>query len=155
MALLTINGEVMTTMFAKPLVGETSHHLSNRLLMRQIGFTLIEILVVLAIVALLSTLTMPRYFKSIDTAKETILSDNLRITRDTIDKFYSDTGRYPESLDELVDKKYLRSLPFDPIAESATAWVAIPPDGGYKGKVYNLKSSAIGVARSGIPFADM
>lgn len=122
---------------------------------RRSGFTLIELLVVLAIVALLSTLAMPRYFQSIDTAKETILADNLRITRETIDKFYSDTGRYPESLDELVEKKYLRSLPSDPIAESSTAWIVIPPDGGSKGKVYNIKSSALGVAHTGVAYTEL
>ena len=122
---------------------------------RRTGFTLIELLVVLAIVALLSTLAMPRYFQSIDTAKETILADNLRITRETIDKFYGDTGRYPESLDELVEKKYLRSLPRDPIVDSAAAWTVIPPDAGAKGKVYNIKSSALGANRNGIAFAEM
>jgi general secretion pathway protein G len=131
------------------------HPMRNGNAMRNTGFTLIELLVVLAIVALLSTLAMPRYFQSIDTAKETILADNLRITRETIDKFYGDTGRYPESLDELVDKKYLRSLPRDPIVESTSAWVLIPPDSGFKGKVYNIKSSALGVTRNGVAFADM
>jgi general secretion pathway protein G len=122
---------------------------------RRSGFTLIELLVVLAIVALLSTLAMPRYFQSIDTAKETILADNLRITRETIDKFYGDTGRYPESLDELVEKKYLRSLPRDPIADSSSTWTVIAPDSGYKGKVYNIKSSALGVNRNGVPFTEL
>jgi len=122
---------------------------------RRSGFTLIELLVVLAIIALLATLAMPKYFQSIDVAKETILVENLHTARDTIDKFYSDTGRYPETLDELVAKNYLRTLPFDPIADSATAWVLVPPDSGYKGKVYNLKSSALGLARSGKPFAEL
>ncbi|MET3120936.1 general secretion pathway protein G [Oxalobacteraceae bacterium GrIS 2.11] len=119
------------------------------------GFTLIELLVVLAIVALLSTLAMPRYFQSIDTAKETILADNLRITRETIDKFYGDTGRYPDSLQELVDKKYLRSLPKDPVADSATTWIVIPPDSDAKGKVFNIKSGAAGVNRNGIAFVEL
>lgn len=91
------------------------------------GFTLVELLVVLAIVALLLTLAVPRYFHSIDQARETILIDNLATVRSTIDKFYGDTGRYPDSLEELVEKKYLRTLPFDPVANSSTAWVLIPP----------------------------
>lgn len=119
------------------------------------GFTLIELLIVLAIVALLATLTLPRYFQSIDTAKETILADNLRITRETIDKYYGDTGRYPESLDELVEKKYLRALPVDPITESATSWVIVPPDDTAKGNVYSIKSAAPGNRRDGTPFGEL
>jgi general secretion pathway protein G len=75
------------------------------------GFTLIELLVVLSIIALLLTLAVPRYFNSIDVAKEAVLRENLHLVRETIDKFYADKGRYPESLDELVSEKYLRSLP--------------------------------------------
>jgi len=119
------------------------------------GFTLIELLVVLAIVALLASMAMPRYFQSIDVAKETILADNLRITRETIDKFYGDTGRYPESLEELVEKKYLRALPVDPITESSTSWVLVPPEGEAKGNVYSIQSAAPGQTRSGKPFSEL
>lgn len=115
------------------------------------GFTLIELLVVLAIISLLATLALPRYFQSIDKAKETILADNLRTTRETIDKFYGDTGRYPESLDELVEKKYLRGLPYDPVMDSSTAWVIEAPEDGAKGAVYNLKSAAPGNTMDGRP----
>jgi general secretion pathway protein G len=124
-------------------------------LVKSRGFTLIELLVVLAIVALLATLAMPRYFQSIDTAKETILAENLRLVRETIDKFYGDTGRYPESLNELVEKKYLRALPVDPITESATDWVIEPPDDPSKGNVYSIKSAASGSRRDGTPFSEL
>jgi general secretion pathway protein G len=119
------------------------------------GFTLIELLVVLAIVAMLLTLSMPRYFQSIETSKQSILVDNLRQTRDLLDKFYADTGRYPDSLDELVEKKYLKSLPYDPVAQSAKAWIVVPPKGNTKGAVYNIKSGAVGVDRYGVAFVDL
>lgn len=119
------------------------------------GFTLIELLVVLAIVSLLLTLAAPRYFQSLDTAKEAILGENLRLTRESIDKFYADTGRYPETLDELVDRHYLRSLPYDPITESTSTWVLVSSATGAAGSVYNLKSGAEGQARDGRLFREM
>ena len=121
---------------------------------RRCGFTLIELLVVLAIVALMLTLAVPRYFPSIDKAKETILADNLRNTRDVIDQFYADRGRYPDSLDQLVEKKYLRSLPIDPITESSATWVLIPPEDATKGALYSIKSGAPGNDRNGKPYSE-
>jgi general secretion pathway protein G len=119
------------------------------------GFTLIELLVVLAIVALLLTLAVPRYFPTIDSAKETILADNLRNVREVIDQFYADRGRYPDSLDQLVEKKYLRSLPVDPITESTSTWLLIPPEDATKGSLYGIKSGAPGTSRSGKPYSDL
>lgn len=117
------------------------------------GFTLIELLVVLAIVALLLTLSLPRYFHSVDNAKETVLRENLKTTRDTIDKFYADTGRYPATLEELVEKKYLRALPIDPILGSATSWIIVVPDDPSKGGVYSIKSSAAGAGSDGATYS--
>jgi general secretion pathway protein G len=119
------------------------------------GFTLIELLVVLAIVSLLLTIAAPRYFKSLDTSKEVVLIENLRIMRETIDKFYGDNGRYPESIEELVERRYLRSLPYDPITESTSTWTLVPPTGNVHGKVYDLKSGAEGVTRDGRPFKEL
>lgn len=116
------------------------------------GFTLIELLVVLAIVATLLTLVAPKYFKQIEVSKETVLLDNLHSTRDVINKFYSDLGRYPDSLDELVEKNYLRSLPYDPVADSKTNWQIIAVPNGYKGNVFDLKSGAVGLSRKGEAF---
>ncbi len=118
------------------------------------GFTLIELLVVLAIVALLLTLAVPRYLPRIDGARETILLDNLRNTREVIDQYYSDTGRYPDSLEQLVDKKYLRNVPVDPVTESSATWIVVPPEDGTKGAVYSIKSGAPGNDRSGKPYLD-
>jgi len=119
------------------------------------GFTLIELLVVLAIVALLLTLAVPRFFPSVDAAKETILQDNLRSVRTVIDQYYSDTGRYPDSLEQLVEKKYLARLPVDPILESDSGWVIVAPeDETTPGAVYNIRSGAPGNDRSGRPYAE-
>ena len=118
------------------------------------GFTLIELLVVMAIVAILLTLAAPTYVRSIETSKEAVLHENLRIMRATIDKFYADTGRYPDSLTELVDKKYLRSIPSDPLVGSAAEWEVLPPDNPDEGKVYDVRSVAAGSDKNGTKFSD-
>jgi general secretion pathway protein G len=118
------------------------------------GFTLIELLVVLAIISTLLMLVVPRYFNKVDESKEAVLRDNLRITRQTLHQFYGDNGRYPETLEELVEKKYLRALPVDPITESASTWILVPAPDGYKGTVYDLHSGAPGAARDGRNYAD-
>src|SRR5512135_2921324 len=97
------------------------------------GFTLVELLVVMAIIAMLLSLAAPRYFGSVDKSKEAVLHQNLAMTRQALDKFFGDNGKYPDSLDDLVARKYLRSLPVDPITGSATTWTIVPPDGQDKG----------------------
>ena len=119
------------------------------------GFTLIELLVVLAIVATLLTITLPRYFQSVENSKITVLMENLRTTRDAIDKFYGDKGRYPDSLDELVTTQYLRSVPIDPVAENASSWAIKPPPNDIPGKVYDIKSTAVGKTRDGRALSDL
>jgi general secretion pathway protein G len=121
---------------------------------RNRGFTLIELLVVLGIVALLLTLAVPRFFPSVDKTKETILAENLRTTRAVIDQFYADTGRYPESLEQMVEKKYLPRVPFDPVADSDAAWVIVPPEDPGRGNVYDLHSGAEGKGRNGKPYSE-
>jgi general secretion pathway protein G len=118
------------------------------------GFTLIELIIVMAIVSLLLTLAAPRYFRSIERSKETVLRANLAATRDALDKFYSDTGKYPDRLNDLVDKRYLRTLPWDPVAESATAWTFVQPPDGQPGAIYNLFSGALGNGSNGQPYAE-
>ena len=117
------------------------------------GFTLIELLVVLTIVASLLMLSLPRYMRALDSAAQTVLTENLRLTRDAIDKYFSDTGRYPDSLEQLVDKGYLRSLPLDPVTDSAQTWVIEAPATGVAGRVFNLRSGAAGLGPGGKPYA--
>ncbi len=119
------------------------------------GFTLIELLVVLGIVALLLTLAVPRFFPSVDKTKETILLDNLRNTRAVIDQYHADTGRYPDSLEQLVEKKYLARVPVDPVTESESTWVVVAPEAdGEQGAVYDIRSGAPGNGRDGRPYAE-
>lgn len=118
------------------------------------GFTLIELLVVLAIIATLLSLSLPRYFSSIDRSKEAVLRENLRTTRETIDKFYGDRGRYPDSLQELVDEHYLRSIPFDPITGKNDSWQTISPSGRNKGQLFDIKSGAPGSSLDGKAYSE-
>ena len=118
------------------------------------AFTLVELLVVLAIVALLLTLAVPRFFPSVDSARDTILEDNLRNTRAVIDQYYADTGSYPDSLEQLVEKKYLRNVPVDPVTGSSETWVIVAPEDGSKGAVYDIHSGAPGNGRNGRPYQE-
>jgi general secretion pathway protein G len=122
--------------------------------MRARGFTLIELLVVLAIIATLLTLTLPRFFTSVQKSKETVLKENLYVTRDAIGKYYADKGKYPDSIEALATEKYLRSPPVDPITESATTWIVVPPADLAKGAVYDLRSGAEGKASDGTAYSE-
>jgi general secretion pathway protein G len=120
---------------------------------RASGFTLIELLVVMVIIALLVSIAAPRYFNSVEKSKETVLKQDLSVMRDAIDKYYGDNDKYPDSLDDLVSKKYLRKLPIDPITDSATTWVVVPPENSDLGGVFDLHSGAPGNGRDGTPYS--
>lgn len=105
------------------------------------GFTLIELLVVMAIIATLLSIVAPRYFTSVDRAKETVLKQNLAIMRDAIDKYFSDTGKYPPSLQQLVDERYIRTIPLDPVMEQPV-WAEIPPPGEDMEGVYDVRTTS-------------
>jgi general secretion pathway protein G len=124
----------------------------KRVLIR--GFTLIELLVVMLIIGVLLTIAAPRYFHSVKKSKETVLRDDLAIMRKSLDQFYSDNGKYPDSLSELVSRRYLRKIPLDPITESANTWVTIPPDDPTKGEIYDIRSGSNKPARDGTSYAD-
>lgn len=118
------------------------------------GFTLMELLVVLAIIGLLLSVAVPHYFGSLDRSKESVLKHDLVTMRDAIDKFYGDTGRYPDDLAELTKNKYLRHIPVDPLTESMETWQILPPPEGVKGNVYDIKSGAEGTAADGSAYAE-
>jgi general secretion pathway protein G len=117
------------------------------------GFTLIELLVVMAILALLLAIAAPKYFESVDRAKEAALRTDLRVLRDAIDKFHADTGQYPQSLEALAQARYVRAVPADPVTDSAATWVLHPhPDGQTPG-IYDVSSGATGNGRDGSSYA--
>ncbi|MHB1215773.1 MAG: type II secretion system protein [Thiobacillus sp.] len=118
------------------------------------GFTLVELMVVMAIIALLLALALPRYFNHLESSRETILKQDLAVIRDAIDTYHGDRGRYPDSLDELVGARYLRALPVDPITERPDTWHVIAPPGDETGTMYDIKSGAPGAARDGSAYAD-
>lgn len=117
------------------------------------GFTLVELLVVMAVIATLLTLALPRYFAGVDKSKEAVLRANLAQMRQSLDQYYGDRGKYPEALEDLVASRYLRRVPVDPITESEASWVVVPPAEPETG-VYDVRSGAEGTARDGSAYRD-
>lgn len=89
------------------------------------GFTLMELLMVLFIIALLASISVPVISGSLVRAREAALRETLMITRRSIDAYYTDTGSYPETLGALVKEKYLRSLPQDPFVDAKGEWIFV------------------------------
>lgn len=130
------------------------HPLSDARSLRSLrrGFTIIELLVVMAVLAILASLVVPRYMDKVDTARETVLKQDLQGLRTALDQFYRDQSRYPESLDELVSKRYIRAIPVDPITEQSSSWVPVPPKEGGSG-VFDIKSGSPRQSRDGSAYA--
>lgn len=116
------------------------------------GFTIVELLVVLAALGVLLAIVAPQYTRHVQHAREVALKHNLRSVRDAIDRFNADRGRYPSELGELVTARYLRELPVDPITDSVQTWVLMPPSGGAPG-VFDIRSGAKGTAQDGTAYA--
>lgn len=128
---------------------------ASKAISRHRGFTLVEILVVMAIVALLLSIAWPRYMAPVEASKETVLRKNLQVMRLSIDNFVADKGRFPESLQELVETNYLLSVPVDPITESSSTWVLVPSRNLDQKGISDVKSGAPGAGRSGLSYGSL
>ena len=118
------------------------------------GFTLIELLVVLSIIATLLMIAVPRYFHSLERSKEAVLRQDQSVLRDAIDKYYADVAHYPETLADLVERHYLRSIPVDPQTKSRESWVIIMSEDAEVPGVRDVRSGATGLASDGSEFTN-
>ena len=133
---------------------QINHQHLNSLYKKRHGFTLVELLVVLSILALLLTLAVPKYFTSIEKAKDATLKQDLNTLRESLDKYYADNGQYPRALDDLVEHKYIRKLPIDPITEKNNTWIFTPPEPPLEGDIYDIHSGSKGMAKDGTRYED-
>lgn len=117
------------------------------------GFTLVELLVVMACIGLLLAIAGPRFAGHVDRARETALRHNLAGVREAIDKFHADRARYPKDLQELVQERYLRALPLDPVTDRVDSWMLVAPVNQQGTAVQDLHSGAPGKALDGSPYA--
>jgi general secretion pathway protein G len=123
------------------------------------GFTLVELLVVISLISILAAMGLVQYKNSIVRSQEAVLKTDLFRMRDAIDQYYADKGKYPASLDALVSDGYLRKVPEDPIAKSASSWQTVPaePDPNNPSSdpgIYDVKSGAQGTALDGSNYSD-
>jgi len=117
------------------------------------GFTLIELLVVMLIIGALLSIAVPRYFKTLEHARETVLKQDLAILREAIDKHYADLGQYPDSLGALVDKRYVRSVPVDPFSKVSDSWTLVQSEDPDHEGIRDLHSGAGDVGVDGTSVA--
>ena len=126
---------------------------------RQNGFTLIELMIVMMIITVLAGIGLAVYGNSVQSAKEATLRSNLHGMREAIDQYYADKNRYPPSLDSLVEDKYIREVPVDPMTKSAETWqttLADPEPGNPSAEpgIFNVKSGAEGNSLDGTPYSE-
>jgi general secretion pathway protein G len=119
---------------------------------RACGFTLIELLVVMLIIGGLLSIAVPRYFRSLERSKEVVLTQDLSVLRDAIDKFYSDRGAYPETLAALATERYIRAVPVDPMTKSAESWIAVASEDPDAPGVIDVRSGADALGSNGVAY---
>jgi general secretion pathway protein G len=123
------------------------------------GFTLIELLIVMTIIGILAAISVPSYQRSVIRARETVLAEDLFQMRHAIDAFYADNACYPESLEDLVSKRYLRGIPKDPFTRSVESWQSVPPEASDEGEppcgtLFDVHSGSDLVGLDGRPYAE-
>lgn len=120
------------------------------------GFTLIELLIVISIIGILITLAQPSFHRAVTAAKEATLKEDLFILRDVIDQFFADNGKYPLALDDLVEKRYIRKIPKDPVTGSPETWVPVyyTDDQGQQNGVFDVRSGSDAIALDGTRYSD-
>jgi general secretion pathway protein G len=116
----------------------------------QCGFTLIELMIVMSILGLLLSIALPKYFQGLERAKESVLTQDLKILREAIDHFYQDKGIYPDQINDLVSYQYLKEIPVDPITGSRSTWIIITQ--GDNHQVYDIKSGSEKLSSNGKPY---
>lgn len=117
------------------------------------GFTFVELMVVMAMVALLISIAVPRYFAGLERSKEAVLREDLFVMREAIDQFYIDKGSYPANLSVLVEQRYLRALPVDPITGSSDSWIEIVSPQNPQ-QISDVRSGAPGIGSDGKAYFD-
>jgi type II secretion system protein G len=118
------------------------------------GFTLIELLVVMSIIGVLLAIAVPRYFKTLERSRETVLQQDLSVMREAIDKHFGDYGQYPDSLQALVERKYIRAVPEDPISKLRDAWTPEVSDDPDHPGIKDVHSASEGTGADGRPFKE-
>lgn len=117
------------------------------------GFTLIELMIVIAIIGILITAVSPRYKSSTISASEAVLKKDLFVMRDVIDQYYADKGKYPASLSSLAEAGYIRKVPNDPFTDSSKTWVEVSFT-GEEGGIADVHSGSDLIGLDGTAYND-